>query len=61
MTPLEVIEKQGVIIQLQEKLILDLFRDLAQHTAVEEAEKQFSKIKEMERDLHRCNTIKSYT
>ncbi len=61
MTPLEIIEKQGIIIQLQEKLILELFRGLAQHTAVEEAEKRFSEIKEMERDLHRCNTIKSYT
>ncbi len=52
MNALEVIEKQGEIIQLQEKLILDLFRNLAQHTAVEEAEKEFTKIKEMERKLY---------
>lgn len=53
MTQLAVIEAQSNIIQLQEKLILELVEELAQHTAVDRAEKEFSKIKELERDLYK--------
>lgn len=52
MNLIDVIEQQHLIMQLQEKLILQLVDELAQHTAVDEAQQQFQKIKELERKLY---------
>ena len=51
MPPVLVIEKQNEIIQLQSQLIADLYNELAQHTAVDNAEKELEKIEALKKEI----------
>ncbi|MBQ8918834.1 MAG: hypothetical protein IJ056_01825 [Acidaminococcaceae bacterium] len=49
--PVLIIEKQNEIIQLQSQLIADLYNELAQHTAADNAEKELEKIEALKREI----------
>lgn len=49
--PVLIIEKQNEIIQLQSRLITDLYNELAQHAAVDNAEKELEKIEALKREI----------
>lgn len=51
MPPVLIIEKQNEIIQLQSQLIADLYNELAQHTAVGNAEKELEKIEALKKEI----------
>lgn len=51
MPPVLIIEKQNEIIQLQSQLIADLYNELAQHAAVDNAEKELEKIEALKREI----------
>lgn len=46
-----VIEKQNEIITMQSQLIMDLYNELAQHTAVDEIEKRLREIEAVKKEV----------
>lgn len=46
-----VIEKQNEIITMQSQLIMDLYNELAQHTAVDEIEKRLREIEAAKKEV----------
>ena len=51
MTPLEVIEKQGLIIQLQETIISELYQALTQHTEMDGFEERLTQAEELKEKI----------